>query len=118
MCAGLELQRVNPDKPFILRVDASNFAIGATLEQMIDGARKPTVEDVKNKRTVPVAFLSRKLTEGQRKWVPREKETYAIIAALQKWRSWIGMQPVTILTDHKSLQEWMHETLDPPPVVQ
>ena len=34
---------------------------------------------------------------------PRELETYAIILALQKWDSWIGLQPVLILTDHKSL---------------
>ena len=67
LCSGLSLQRVDADKPFVLRVDASGYAIGATLEQCIDKSRKPTLEDVKRKRTVPVAFFSRKLTSGQQK---------------------------------------------------
>ena len=33
------------------------------------------------RKTVPVAFMSRKLTQGQRNWVAREQETYAIILA-------------------------------------
>ena len=108
------LQRVNPDKPFVLRVDASRYAVGGTLEQLVDEDRKPTAQDVLDKKTVPVAFMSRKLTHGQRNWVPREQETYAIILALQKWESWIGMQPVLVLTDHKSLESWTKEVLDTP----
>jgi hypothetical protein len=114
LCSGLELQRVDPDRPFVLRVDASQFAVGATLEQGIDKSRKPTIEDVRSKKTVPVAFMSRKLTPGQTKWVAREQETYAIILALLKWERWIGLQPVTVLTDHKALQEWLHEALGVP----
>ena len=78
---------MNPDKPFVLRVDASGYAIGASLEKLEDKERLPTVEDVRARKTVPIAFLSRKLTEGLRKWVPREQETYTIIVALQKWQS-------------------------------
>jgi hypothetical protein len=104
LCSRLVLQRVNPDKPFVLRVDASGYAIGASLEQLEDEERMPTVEDVRARKTVPIAFLSRKLTEGQRKWVPREQETYAIIMALQKWQSWIGLQPVLVLTDYQAIE--------------
>ena len=113
---GLELQTVNPDKPFILRVDASDRAVGAALEQMAeDGFKMPTATDALTRRTVPVAFCSRKLTAGQvRTWSPREKETYAIVLALQKWSNYIGLQPVLILTDHKSLEVWATETLDTP----
>jgi hypothetical protein len=114
LVSGLALQRVNPDKPFVLRVDASGYAVGATLEQLKEGDHQPTTEDVLQKKTVPVAFMSRKLTEGQRKWTPRELETYAIILALQKWESWIGLQPVLVLTDHQSLQSWAKEVLDTP----
>ena len=104
---------MDPDRPYILP-DASNFAIGAVLEQFPHEKRLPTREEVLAGKTVPVAFFSRKLAEGQVKWVPREKETYAIIAALEKWQSWIGHQPVLGLTDHKSLKEWTNEVLDPP----
>ena len=114
LCSRLCLQRVNPDKPFVLRVDASGYAIGASLEQLEDEERLPTVEDVRARKTVPIAFLSRKLTEGQRKWVPREQETYAIIVALQKWQSWIGLQPVLVLTDHQAIESWAKEVLDTP----
>ena len=103
MCSGLTLHRVNPDRPFVLRTDASDYAIGATLEQGIDGIEKLDLEMVKQRKTVPVAFVSRKLSEGQRKCVPREKETYAVVAALEKWESFIGFQPVLVLTDPKSL---------------
>ena len=29
LCSGLSLHRVNPDRPFVLRTDASDYAIGA-----------------------------------------------------------------------------------------
>ena len=54
------------------------------------------------------------MTEGQWKWAPREKETYAIVLALTKWASWVGLNPVIILTDHKSLEFWQQELLDTP----
>ena len=114
LCSELVLQVVNPDKPFVLRVDASEFAVGATLELLLSEDRMPTTNDVREKRTVPVAFLSRKLGGSQRNWVPRELETYAIILALQKWESWIGLQPMLVLTDHKALESWAKEVLDPP----
>ena len=34
LVSGLSLQAVNPDAPFVLRVDASQKAIGAVLEQL------------------------------------------------------------------------------------
>ena len=114
LVSKLSLQRVNPEKPFVLRVDASRYAIGATLEQLLDEDRVPTIEDVRNRKTVPVAFMSRKLAKNQRNWVPREQETYAIIMALKKWETWIGMQPVLVLTDHKALESWAKEVLDTP----
>ena len=98
----------------MLRVDASEYAIGATLEQLVDEDRKPTMQDLKDKKTVPVAFFSRKLAPGQTKWVPREQETYAIVEALRKWRSILGVQPITIFTDHKALEEWYHEEVETP----
>ena len=59
--------------------------------------------------------MSRKLTVKRKKMGRlREQETYAIILALQKWESWIGVQPVLILTDQKILESWSKEVLDTP----
>ena len=60
--------------------------------------------------------MSWKLSDPQRNWTTRELEPYAIILALKKWESWIGLQPVLILTDHKSLESWTKEVLDTPSV--
>ncbi len=44
----------------------------------------------------------------------RDKEAYAIVAALEKWAGWLRLQPVLVLTDHKTLQSWVKETLSHP----
>ena len=56
LSSKLELQRVNPDKPFVLRVDASKYAIGATLEQLVDEMRNPTIEDVRQQKNSAGGF--------------------------------------------------------------
>jgi hypothetical protein len=90
LAASLELFQIEPDKPFHMKCDASDAAIGAELQQEREG------------KWVPVAFYSRKLAGSQRNWSTREKETYAIVAALRKWAGVIGFQPVVISTDHRS----------------
>ena len=107
LAQNLELYRVDPDKPFIMKTDASDKAIGAVLEQQREVAPGRT-------QSVPVAFFSRKLGKSQLNWTPREKETYAIVSALRKWAGWIGLQPVLILTDHKSLEDWVKEKMETP----
>ena len=98
------LHLVDPDREFVLRTDASDYAVGAVLEQVLDDGRH-----------VPVAFWSRVLAEGQRRtWTPREKEAYAIVMALRKWAGYIALHPVTVCTDHQSLQSWHKEHVDTP----
>ena len=89
-----ELFQMDLNKNFIMRTDASDWAIGGGLEQEIRG------------KIAPVAFYSRKLGGSQLNWTPREKECYAIVCCLRKWAGWIGFQPVIIMTDHMSLEEW------------
>ena len=103
----LELFRVDPDRPFILRADASDKAVGAVLEQ----EREVTTGETK---AVPVGFFSRKLGKHQINWTPREKETYAVVSALKKWEGWIGLQPVLVTTDHRSLENLVKEKMDTP----
>ena len=50
----------------------------------LDGV--PEMKDIKPGETVPVAFMSWKSSEGQRKrWDTGEKETYGVVSALDKW---------------------------------
>ena len=63
---SLELYTVTPEKPFVLRVDASGWAVGAAFEQfVVPQEGMPTKEQVKTLKKVPVAFCSRKLTSSQ-----------------------------------------------------
>ena len=98
----LELYHVHPDEAFFLRTDASRYAIGAVLEQKVEG------------NWVPVAFYRRRLVGTQYNWSPREQETYAVVSALRKWAGWIGYQPVIVKTDHKALENWVTEHVDTP----
>ena len=111
---GLELYHVDPSKPFVLRTDASQYAIGAALEQFPAIAGVPTLEQILTPgAALPVAFMSRKLTPGQAlRWDTRDKETYAVVSALEKWASWIGYQQVLIVTDHQTLQSWHREAFN------
>ena len=65
----------------------------------------------------PVAFFSLKLAGkpgmGQRGWSVREQETYAIVLALLKFRSWIASSQIEIICwrDHKGLEAWFKEDL-------
>ena len=48
---------------------------------------------------------------GQRAWSVREKEIYALVSCLLKFKSSIPGRQVTVFTDHKSLASWYKEEL-------
>ena len=83
------------DQPFLLRTDASDYAVGAQLCQFIEGKWRT------------VALFSRKLAQSQRNWAVREKEMYAVVASLTKWCGIIHFQPVLVQTDHRALEHWI-----------
>ncbi len=99
---GLEVFQIEPNHPFILRTDASNFALGAVLEQQIKD------------KWVPVAFTVDNLTKVKKNSTAMEKGTYAIVTALRKCEGWFGFQPVVVKTDHRSLEHWVSEHVDTP----
>jgi hypothetical protein len=98
----LGLHQPDLDRPFILRADASDHAIGAELCQEIGGQVRT------------VALFSRKLGSSQLNWASKEKEMYAVVAALHKWSGVINFQPVLIQTDHKALEHWVTEHVNTP----
>jgi Reverse transcriptase (RNA-dependent DNA polymerase)/RNase H-like domain found in reverse transcriptase/Integrase zinc binding domain/gag-polyprotein putative aspartyl protease/Zinc knuckle len=86
----------NPRRPFRLRTDASDVAIGAVLEQ-----RRPGGD---SQRWWPVAFMSLKLNDTQRRYRVHERELLAIVTALDKFQFMLGLATVFIVTDNKSLE--------------
>jgi hypothetical protein len=88
------LQQVDPQKPFVIETDASDFAIGSCLLQQADDGKLH-----------PVAYESRKLSDAQIRYPVHEKELLAIKQALLGWHRYLDNgHRITILTDHESLK--------------
>jgi transposase InsO family protein len=82
---------VDPD--WVVETDASGFAIGAILSQLVDG------------KLQPVAFFSRKLNPAECNYEIHDKELLAIVAAARHWRHYLegSDKPVTVYSDHQPL---------------
>lgn len=79
--------------PFVLYTDASDMGIGAVLVQVDDSG----VEH-------PVAFFSKKLNHSQVRYSTIEKETLALILALEHFEIYISTSdPLVVYTDHNPL---------------
>lgn len=79
-------------KPFFLQTDACGFAVGCCLGQW---------DDEQNEH--PIAFASQKLSSTQCAWATIEREAYAVIWGLQKYRDLIFGTHVTVFVDHNPL---------------
>lgn len=78
----------NPEKAIVIETDASKDGLGTCLLQ--EGH--------------PVAFASRSLTNTEKKYAQIEKETLAILFAVQKFHLFIYGLDVTVYSDHKPLE--------------
>lgn len=81
-------------RPFGIRMDASDFAIGGVLFQV----------DRTNQEH-PIAFTGRKMSRAELLYPVREKELLAIVHALKVWRPYLLDRPFVVETDHKTLEE-------------
>lgn len=75
-------------KEFVVSTDASQYAVGATLEQ--EGR--------------PVAFLSHRLSDTEMRWDTGDQELLALMIALRKWDIYLTGRSFRFRTDHESIR--------------
>jgi len=95
------LKQCDPTQPYVIRTDASAYALGAVLLQ------GKTHEDQH-----PVEYASRLLTSAERNYSTTEREALAVVWALGKFRCYIEGQEVTVVTDHQALK-WLMSLKSP-----
>jgi len=84
----------DPDRPFSVVCDASDFAIGCALLHA----------DAEGRERV-IAFESRQLKAAEKNYRVHDKELLAMKYALVKFRVYLlGSKPFVIFTDHASLR--------------
>ncbi|KAL0160140.1 hypothetical protein M9458_043865, partial [Cirrhinus mrigala] len=90
------LHHPDPNRPFLVEVDASSTGVGAVLSQR--QGQPP--------RTYPCAYFSHKLTPAERNYDVGNRELLAIKLALEEWRHWLegARHPFTVLTNHRNLE--------------
>jgi hypothetical protein len=85
------LSHFNPKIPIFLSCDASNFAVGATLEQQI------------NDNLHPIGYFSAKMTSCERNYTIMEKELLAIVKAVKFFRPELYGNEFLIFTDNSAV---------------
>jgi transposase InsO family protein len=95
------LRHADSSKPYMLRCDASEFAIGSVLMQEHEG------------QLHPVAYQSRKLSPAESRYGAYAREMLAVMDALRHFDNYIDGQHVTVESDHEALSWfWQQKHLD------
>ncbi|GFS64945.1 hypothetical protein TNCV_1584401 [Trichonephila clavipes] len=84
------LAHPSPSAPLALHVDATDYAIGGALHQVVDSELQP------------LAFFSRKLTSSEKSYSAYyDRELLAIYSAIRHFRYMLEARDFTVFTDHK-----------------
>jgi transposase InsO family protein len=95
------LVHADPTKPFVLRTDASDFALGAVLMQEHEGCLHP------------VAYHSRKFTPAESRYGAYAREMSAVIDSLKHFEYYCDGQHTTVESDQEALSWfWQQSHLD------
>jgi hypothetical protein len=90
----------NYSHDFVLETDASEMAIGAVLNQVIDGEKKV------------IAYYSQVLDKHQRNYSITEKECLAVVKGIHHFRHYLFGRKFTVITDHECLV-WLKTLKEP-----
>nr|GFB89128.1 reverse transcriptase domain-containing protein [Tanacetum cinerariifolium] len=82
----------NWNQPFELMCDASDFAVGAILGQIIE------------KHFRPIHYASKTMNQAKANYTTTEKEMIAVVYAFEKFRSYLIMNKSIVYTDHSALK--------------
>ena len=85
------LTHPQPGAPLCLVTDASNRAVGAVLQQSLNGVWQP------------ISFFSKKLKPAESRYSTFDRELLAIYLAIKHFRHLVEGQQLYVLTDHKPL---------------
>ena len=88
------------DAPTCLMTDASDMAVGAVLQQHIDGVWHP------------ISFFSKKMKPAETRYSTFDRELLAVYLAIRHFRHFLEGRHFHVLTDHKPLTHALHTSLD------
>ncbi|KAG3196944.1 hypothetical protein PC128_g7243 [Phytophthora cactorum] len=91
MCNPPMLHLPDFSQPMHLRTDASKFAVGGVLFQVVDGVERP------------IEYISRKMKSAELKYPVQQQELLAIVHALATFRIYCLDNPPIVETNHKIL---------------
>ena len=100
LCSPPILAYPNFDLPFHLYTDASQYAIGFILGQVVDG------------KEVVLAYGGRELSDAEKKYSTTERESLAVVNGIKRYQPYLTGQLFFVHTDHGSLS-WLMKVKDP-----
>ncbi|KAG9397020.1 WD repeat-containing protein [Carpediemonas membranifera] len=90
--AHIKLNHIDYNEDLILRTDASDVGLGGMLCNRTQDGQEAVV-----------AVYSRAFHGAEKRWTTGEKEAFAIVECIRKWRMYLQGYTFTIETDHKNL---------------
>ena len=91
LCSVPVLKVFNPVLKTRVVCDASQFCVGAVLEQCVDG------------KWFPVEYFGKRLSKAERNYSATDREFVAIRLALEHWHQFLVGVYFLLLTDHAAL---------------
>ena len=97
---ALILHHFNPERHIWIETDASDYAIGGVLSQLISD---------NSGQWHPVAFFSQKMIPAETRYETHDSKLLAIVEAIKTWKHYLkgSRHKVLVLTDHNNLRQFM-----------